>query len=256
MFKKAILVIFAGILLSSCGKQKDLIIVTCGTYKPFSYTQNNQLKGIDIEIIQQIANASNSKILLLSAGQYDLIEYVSSVDVDGAICAISPDDKSKKIVNFSQIYHGENIEILVNRTNYTGKVLLEAKNEKELIDVMKELSQSRIGAIAGTLSEKIAKDYAIKYFDDSSVITFKQTKSALKALTSGDIDLLLLVRNSTDYKQSFPKLAQINSPLFSENFAIAISKNKPELLAQVNEILKQMKANGTLEKIKKKYSKM
>ena len=251
MFKKAILVIFAGILLSSCGKQKDLIIVTCGTYKPFSYTQNNQLKGIDIEIIQQIANASNSKLLLLSAGQYNLIEYVSSVDVDGAICAISPDDKSKKIVNFSQIYHGENIEILVNRTNYTGKVLLEAKNEKELIDVMKELSQSRIGAIAGTLSEKIAKDYAIKYFDDSSVITFKQTKSALKALTSGDIDLLLLVRNSTDYK-----LAQINSPLFSENFAIAISKNKPELLAQVNEILKQMKANGTLEKIKKKYSKM
>lgn len=256
MYKNIILMIFAGILLSSCEKQKDLIIATCGTYKPFSYTDKNKLKGIDIEIIQQIANAMNTKLLLLNAGQYDLIEYVQTGDIDGAICALSPNDKSKEIVNFSQIYHSENIEVLVNSDNYTGKLLLDMIDDKELINAMKELSQSRVGAVSGTLSEKIAKEYVDKYFDDSNVVTFKQAKSALKSLYSGDIDLLLLTRNSIDYQKIYPKIKKISSPLFSEHFAIAINKSDSELVKQINEILEQMKANGTLEKIKEKYKKM
>ena len=126
--------------------------------------------------------------------------------------------------------------------------------DKYIIENMKELSESRIGATFGNLSQKMAKDRVLAYFENSNLVEFRQSKGALKALFNNDIDLLVLDKHTNEYEKSYTNLKKITSPIFKERFAIAIQKGNDELLTQINEILDALMADGTLEAINEKYN--
>lgn len=249
-----LLIIASIFAFSGCEQKRELIVATCGVYKPHSYVKDNQLVGIDIEIIQQIASRMNAKLLLLSGNTDSLLQDVKEGYVDAAICALSANEDNEKIVDFSKIYHDDYIDILVNADSFSGKLLLGSKNEEELIENMKELSESRIGATFGNLSQKMAKDRVLAYFEDSNLVEFRQSKGALKSLFNNDIDLLVLDKHTNEYEKSYTNLKKITSPIFKERFAIAIQKGNDELLTQINEILDALMADGTLEAINEKYN--
>ena len=54
-------------------------------------------------------------------------------------------------------------------------------------------------------------------------------------------------------KEKTPAVKVINYDLTSEQYAFGVDKNQPELLAQVNDIIKEMKSDGTFDAICDKY---
>lgn len=54
-------------------------------------------------------------------------------------------------------------------------------------------------------------------------------------------------------KEKTPAVKVIDYDLTSEQYAFGVDKNQPELLAKVNEILKEMKSDGTFDAICDKY---
>ena len=54
-------------------------------------------------------------------------------------------------------------------------------------------------------------------------------------------------------KEKTPAVKVINYDLTSEQYAFGVDKNQPELLTQVNDIIKEMKSDGTFDAICDKY---
>ena len=79
---------------------------------------------------------------------------------------------------------------------------------------------------------------------------------AVAALEAGKLDAVVLDGEPSKVHVSMRRnLKILDTPLTTEEYAVAISKKNTKLLEQVNAAIKKMKENGKLAEIKAKYIK-
>ena len=125
------------------------------------------------------------------------------------------------------------------------------QNEK-LINNFDDAQNSKIGAMTGTTGEASAT----KNFPRAQIKSFDDVMDAVAALKSGQIDAIV-----TAYPTAFqvakgnPDLRQLPKPLDNEDTAIALRKDSGKLLVEVNRIIGELKSDGTLTSMKKRWFK-
>ncbi len=132
-FISAVLLLFfsAGIL-ASCGKSKDeskvYVGMECG-YAPFNYTQTDKqngavkisnaagyANGYDVMIAKKIAEALGKELVIVKYYDFDaLIPAVQAGTLDLIIAGMSPTDKRKEQVDFSDPYYESQLVIVVKK---------------------------------------------------------------------------------------------------------------------------------------------
>ncbi|MBQ8741897.1 MAG: transporter substrate-binding domain-containing protein [Clostridia bacterium] len=120
-------------------------------------------------------------------------------------------------------------------------------------------SKTKIGVQSGTTGEFYVKgnaDMELPGYSNIECKAFDNGGLAVKALLDGQIDYVvidnepakqLLAKNPDDIKI-------IDIALTTEQYAYGVDKNQPELLEDVNEIIAEIKENGTLKAIFDKYA--
>ena len=139
------------------------------------------------------------------------------------------------------------IAVLVFVTAITGC----SKNESA-ISSFDDVKNSKVGAMTGSTGEAIATNR----FPRAQIKSFDDIMDAVAAMKSGQLDAIVTAYpTALQVVKKNPDLQRLPEPLDNEDTAIALKKGNAELLAAVNQIITELKSNGTLESMKNRWFK-
>lgn len=236
--------LLASLLLAQAPAHADGLadIVSRGTLKvavpqdfpPFgSIGPDMQPRGLDIDTARLIADQLQVKLQLTPVNSTNRIPFLTTGKVDLVISSLGKNPEREQVIDFSRVYAPFYLAVFGPPDAAIGA-----------IDDLKgkTISVTR-GAIEDIELSKVAPaDATIKRFEDNN--------STIAAYLAGQVDLIasgnvVMVAISEKNPKRLPalKVKLKDSPVY-----IGVNKNEPQLLAKVNEILQQAKADGRLEK--------
>ena len=221
------------------------IIATDTTFAPFEYAEaDGTYVGIDIDILAAVAADQGFTYELQPLGFDAALQAVQAGQADGVIAGMSITEERKQVFDFSEPY-------------FDSTVCCGAPINGD-IKSLDDLAGKKVAVKVGTQSQKWAETLADQYgftmtvFDTSdvmyqdvlagnSVACFEDTPVMGFAAIRGDVDIAPIADCGADSEFATPY-----------GFAVAKDKNA-ELLAKFDAGLKNIKDNGTYQKILDKY---
>src|SRR5947207_8855158 len=121
-----------------------------------------------------------------------------------------------------------------------------------IIRSLDDAKHAKIGVMTGTTGEAIAK----ARFPQAEIKSFDDVMDAVGAMKSGQLEGVI-----TSYTTAFQvakknqEFAPLTEPLADEDTSVGIPKGNEQLLAAVNQIIAELKSNGTLDAMRKRWFK-
>jgi len=248
----AALVLAVLTMLAACGgsdqstldkvkAEKVIKIGTEGTYSPFSYHDKgtNKLTGYDVEVSRAVAKQMGVKAEFVETTFDAIFAGLTSDRFDAVGNQVTVTPERQKLYAFSKPY-----------TVSEGVIVVKADNNK--IKSVADLKGKTTAQSSTTTFAKIAKDAGAKV---ESVEAFPQAIALVKqgrvdAVINDKLAVLEYLASSKDTE------VKIVAPAGEKTEqAYAFRKNDSELAEAVNKALDELRADGTLAKISKKYFK-
>lgn len=223
-------------LLLACTKtdQTQFRFASSGEFYPFSFVDDKgELQGYDIDVGREIAKRLN---LTPAPAKYKfagLIEGVKSGRFDAAIASHTITEERREHLAFSTPYY------------YSGPMVFIRPGD--LYENAEALKNKKIAASKGSTYVTIAKEYT----EDVSI--YDSDITALEALQSGRHDLVITdeIAGAMAIKRGLKIMPSLKLGISEQ--AIAVSHENPALLEKINQVLQEMRDDGTLAKIGEKF---
>ncbi|WP_104720822.1 MULTISPECIES: transporter substrate-binding domain-containing protein [unclassified Helicobacter] len=242
-----------GFIASGC-KSDELVVATAAEFRPFEFIDGDDFSGIDIDIAREIGKRLEKKVVFKDMKFDSVIMAINSGSVDMGISGLTINPTREKIVNFSTPYYSASQVVIIKGGDSRFEGLQSAQEIDEKIDSINGLKIGvQIGA-TGAFYANGDKDWGFGGFKNAVVKGFTNGALATLALENNQVDIVIIDEKPAQMlTKARQNLKVLPHALTQEKYAIAVSKSKPELLAQINEILAQMQNDGTLEAIFAKY---
>ena len=245
-----ILVAIAGVValfIINNNKKADYVVETNAFFAPFEFYEGREIKGVDVEIINRVAEKMNKKIDIKDV-EFDVIidnvEAGKIADAGAAGLTITPARSEK--VNFSIPYY--------TSVQY---VIFAKDRAPEIRDghiVWNALAGSKLGSQTGSTGYLFASDETdsgVLAGTNTEVKGFDSHQLAADAISAHIIDYA--IADELPAKMIVSKNSNLEAlPLYymgatvsedeptEESYAIAVNKEKTELLEAFNEVLAEM----------------
>lgn len=246
--KKFILPLFFTIvsLLSACAEKDKLtdgtelihknqfIFAASGEFKPFSYMNDDlTMTGFDVEVGEAIAKELGLKPVQKRMKFKGIVEGIKTGRADAAVASHTINPQRSKHVSFTTPYY------------YSGPQIFTRPDSN--IKTVKDLAGKEVAVAKGSTYS----DTAAKFTDN--IKTYDSDITALKALSTGRHDAVItdFVTGKSAAKEGFKIKGQ--QLIERSEQAVVIPQDNPQLLKRVNEALEQLRKDGTLSRISKKY---
>ena len=218
----------------------DTIIVgTSADYPPFAFKKDNQIVGFDIDVVTEAVKRLGKQVATKDTPFELLIPQATlgTTHVIAANMAITPE--REKLALFTKPYI----------TNSPLVVLTLAKNSK--INSLTNLNDKRVA-----VNEGYTADAYMSALPHIAVDRVPTIADALVALRAGNVDAF--VTGAQTIAPIFEEFGKDNFNVYvindvNENVALAISKMYPKLATVIDDILDQMRNDGTLDQLKQKW---
>ena len=233
-----ILMMFVIGLPITANADKEVIdIGTSADFPPYEYYEGDEIVGIDPDIIKAIGEYMGAEVKLHDMDFNTIIASIQSGKVDGGAAGFTVTEERKKSVDFTDSF-AKTSQVVIVRKDTDIKEVDDLSNDKA------------IGTQLGTIGDTLAKDD----FGEENVNSFNKVPDAILSLKSKKIDAVILDKQSAEnFISANNDLTIIDTPYLEEEYAIAVSKDKPELLASMNEAIAALKESGEIDKIMDKY---
>ena len=234
--KKIIALVLAVVLaascmfvMASCGdsknnssskkeEAKELHMATNAEFPPYEYMEKNKIVGIDPDIAQAICDKLGYKLV-----------------IDNIMAGMTVTDERKEAVDFTDTY-----------ATTTQVIIVRDKDSK--VASADDLEGSAIGVQLGTTGDIFASDVK-----DAKIQRFSKGADAVEALSTGKIDAVIIDSEpAKEFVKAKEGLKILDDPFAEEEYAICLKKGS-DLTAEFNKALKELKKDGSLEKIVNKY---
>ncbi len=238
------------VALAGCGAKKDsgksssdktetLVMGTNATFPPYEYVDdNNKIVGIDAEIAQAIADKLGMKLEIKDMEFDSLIPAVKSDSIDVVLAGMTVTDERKQSVDFSDSY-SKGVQVIIVK-------------EGSDIKSADDLKGKKIGVQSGTTGDS----YCTTDFGQENVKQFSNGSLAVAALANGQVDCVVIDNEpAKNYVAANTGLKILDTEYVTEDYAIAVSKDNPDLLKKINTALKELKEAGKIDEIVGKYIK-
>lgn len=206
---------------------------------PFeSFDTSGKLVGFDVDLIDAINEVSGLDIVIQIYDFKSLIPALQSANIDGAISAMTIKPEWAEKVDFSLPYYKSGLSVAVRADNDT-------------IKSFDDLDGKKIGVQTGTTGELEAKSVP-----NAQVVSSDTIVEAFMDLNNGAVDAVVNDYPVTAYyitTEGEGKAKIVGDMRTSELYGIAIPKQKPEVLEQVNEALLALKEKGKFAEIYKQW---
>jgi len=212
-----------------------LVVGTSADYSPYEFHAQidgkDQIVGFDIDIAKQFAKDLGVELEVKDMAFDGLLVALQADKVDMIFAGMTPTEERKQNADFSDIYF-----------TATHRFILRSGDEAGITKI-EDLKNKKIGVQKTSIQEGIAKDN----FDADNIKSLDKVPDLILDLTSKKVDAVLVESTVADLTVQKNKAAgiAIASGLDVKDpdggCAIAMKKNSPELLAEINKTLKKLK---------------
>lgn len=203
----------------------------------FEHTVNGKTEyaGVDIDLAKKIAKDNNLKLKIVNMSFDSLLGALKTGKIDIIISGMTSTPERKKQVDFSDSYM------------MTKNIMLVKKDKVNDYKDIKDFNNKKVGAQKGTEQEKIAQTE----IENASITSLSRLPDVILALKSGKVEGVVVEKPVAEaYLKQNPKLG-ISNVKFNEeekDTVIAVPKDSPKLLSQINKTIKEVKDKGLIDK--------
>lgn len=234
-------------VLTGCGgsqgdsskKASDTLVIGMEpTFPPFEFTENDQYVGFDIDFAKAVADKLGMKAEVKSLGFDALIPALKSGQIDLIASGMDATPERAKQVSFTKPYFHDGYSVVVRKDNTT-------------INGFQDLSGKNVCTQVGTKGVELGQQAGavIKQVDANNQCWME--------LNSNNSDAVIINTSVAMYYLSHggeKDLKLAGEPQMApDGIAMAVSKDKPEMLEKVNKAIDELKADGTYAKLYKKW---
>lgn len=217
----------------------ELRVGLSADYAPmeFEHTVNGKTEyaGVDIDLAKKIAKDNNLKLKIVNMSFDSLLGALKTGKIDIIISGMTSTPERKKQVDFSDSYM------------MTKNIMLVKKDKVSEYKDIKDFNNKKVGAQKGTEQEKIAQTE----IENASITSLSRLPDVILALKSGKVEGAVVEKPVAEaYLKQNPKLG-ISDVKFNEeekDTVIAVPKDSPKLLSQINKTIKEVKDKGLIDK--------
>lgn len=222
-------------------KEKGTLVIGMTEYEPMNYKDKStgEWTGFDTEFAQAVAAKLGVKVefIVLSDWEQKFTE-LDSKSIDCIWNGMTITDEALKNASVTDAYV-KNAQVVVAKKDIAAKY--------KSLDEMKDLAFAVEGGSAGN---KAVEDAGIK-----NIIKLDAQSNTLTEVKTGASDAcvidITMANNMIGEGTSYSDLVQVCS-LNEEEYGIAFRKGS-DVTAEVNKIMAEMKQDGTLDNLAKKY---
>ena len=230
----------SGTTLASVQKKGKLSIATSPDFPPFeSLTDSTTVEGIEIDILQLICDKLGVELEINQMDFDSVLPGVQAGKFDVGVSGITITEQRKKNVLFTDPYCLAAQAIVVT--------------EDSAIKSKADLEGKKVSVQTGTTAESYTME------NGYSVSSFSANSDAEAALTSGKVDAwviddLTAAEMVKAYNETASvKLVILDEAMTTEPYAFAFALGSDDLVKEVNSILDELIADGTVKAIFEKY---
>ena len=219
------------------GDKQVLNVGTNAEFPPFEYMDDNgQPDGFDIAVIQAIGEKQGFDVKITNMEFKSLIASLSTGGVDAVIAGMTVTPERQESVDFSDSYY-----------TATQSIIVQKDSEIRTAD---DLAGKKVAVQEGTTGDLICSD-----IEGCTVDRYKKGADAVMTLKNGAVDAVMIDSSPADnfVAANGGELVAYPDETSTEEYAIAVAKGNEELLAKINEGLKQIQEDGTFDALVTEY---
>ena len=231
--------------LAGCSSKDDskLVMATNAEFPPYEYMENGEIVGIDAEIAAKIAEKLGKELVIENVDFDSIIIGVQEGKYDFAMAGLTVTDERKEQVDFTETYA-------------TGKQVIIVKNDSAITcadDLFAEGANHKIGVQLATTGDLYCT-WDIEDENLGTVERYNKGADAIMALQSGKVDCVVIDNEPAKvFVDQNEGLKILETEYIIEDYAAAVGKDNPELMEDINNALKELIADGTVQSIVDKY---
>ena len=232
------LILFA--LGSAQAQNKELVVGSSATYRPFAYENpNKEIVGYDVDIIKAVAQKAGVLIKIVNTPWTGIFAALNNGDVDLIISGVTINDKRKQSYDFTAPY-------------FEARQLIAVPKDSSIKN-LKDLAGKKIGVVNGSTGDDIASRQFGK--TNSDIRRFESTPVVISELVNNGLDAAIGDNGVISFRaQDHKQLKTVNDPSFpKEFFGIVVKQGNKALLDKLNAGLAAVKADGSYAQIYKKW---
>lgn len=227
-------------LLNTIQEKGKVVVGMSADYAPyeFHYIDENGkdvIGGFDVDIANEIADALGVDLVIQEMDFDALVAALPAGKVDLVISGMNPTEERAKVVDFSEIYYNSKHGILVR------------SEDADKFKTFKDLEGVKVGVQLGSTQEQIAK----AEIPNVDLQQLANVNNLILELKAGKVDAIVMEKPVAEMAvKSNPELA-VGEPTYEEKTggnAVGVAKNNEQLLAKVNEVIKELNETGKMDK--------
>ena len=234
--------------LDAIKKAGKLTIYTEAGFAPYEFVYNNEIVGVDIEIMKAVADKIGVALEVQDTNFDAIIGGVQTGKVHAGAAGITITDERKESVDFSIPYTQTEQYVIVAADNTT-------------IAYAEDLAGKSVGVQNGTTSDLLVEELISGGKMAGAVLTPYNTP-ALAAASIGKIDAVVtdkltaeIIINNNSGLKAFPLTNQDGTPVAEiEKYGICVAKGNEDLLAVINEVVQELIDSGKISQWEQEYS--
>jgi ABC-type amino acid transport substrate-binding protein len=266
MLKKILAIGLAAVmacgLFAGCGgttntlekiKEKgEIVMYTDAAFPPFEYVEGNEVKGVDVQIGEAIAEELGVELKVENVKFDSIVESVKTGKADFGAAGMTVTDERKEQVDFTNTYITSVQYIIVP--------------EDAQVETLEDLAGKQIGVQLGTTGDLIISDEINGYKDDdgndvkgvlqdtgAEVNQYTNAIEAAQDMLAGRMDAVVIdklpaesiVNNNTGLKCL--ELVYADGTKTDEEYAICIAKDNEDLLEVMNDVIQKLVDEGKID---------
>lgn len=211
------------------------------TYPPFEFEEKGEYVGIDVDLINAIAEDQGFEVKLEAMDFKGIIPALQAGQLDVAMGGMSITDERKKVVDFSEPYFEAGVSLVISE-NTTD------------IEKVEDLKGKRVAVKKGTVGANYATSiepeigFEIVQFDDSPSM-FLDVQNGNSVALFEDYPVI----SYAIAQQDLP-LKIVGDRLNDDKYGIGVLKGKnADVLEKINDGLENLKESGEYQNILDKY---
>lgn len=222
-------------------------VLTCISetgFAPFEYidvtSDSTDPIGYDIDVANEVAKRLGLTCEFLPSQDFDTLlpTIAQGGKADIAIAGITIQPDREDIIDFSNPYYSSNLAVIVKKGSVETLKSLDAADKK-------------VACQTGTTGNDWIKEN-LPQIDDP--VALSEVSAGLNGVVSGMYDAYVIdlpVAEKT--LGSYDDLVILEKIATGEEYGIAVSKDNPELTQAINDVLLEMKDDGTLAQFEVKW---
>ena len=217
-------------------------IVSDTAYAPFEFKDTDQTyKGIDVDIINKVAEIKGWNIQMSYPGFDAAVNAVQAGQADAIMAGMTKTKERENVFTMSDTYYDTKVVIATTKSNKITKY--------------EELSGKTVGVKNGTAAQRFLESIKDKY--GFTIKTFDTGDLMNNSLSTGAVNAIMDDKPVIEYAINQGQDLSINmdgEAVGSFAFGVKKGSKYEYLVTEFNEALAQMKKDGSLDQIIKKWT--